>query len=60
MTTGKRYWHLFVNDEHVNTVLSGWPCSRIMAQLRKKYPDAKVLEVRSHEQDTAEFLLKAR
>lgn len=58
MTT-RLHYHLFVDDVLVNTILSGWPMSRILRQLSKKNPDAKRLEVRLHVKEESVFLLKA-
>jgi len=57
--TTRQWWHLFVEDEHVDTILSGWSINRIMTELRKKNPDAKRLEVRRHEKPESLFLLAA-
>jgi len=57
--TARQWWHLYVDDAFVDTILSGWSINRIMTELRKKNPDAKRLEVRKHEDDSSTHLLKA-
>ena len=60
MTTRKLY-DLFVDDVHIRQIRSGWPIGRIMAQLNKRYLDAKRLEVRLNEdRDMSVFLLRGR
>lgn len=43
------WYHLYVDDKHVDTILSGWPMIRIMRQLEKKYPNANEWAVYLHE-----------
>lgn len=57
----RKPYNLYVDDKHVDTIRSGWPIGRIMAQLTKRYPDAMRLEVRLNEDpDMSSFLLRGR
>lgn len=52
----KAYWHVYVNDHFVETVYSGWPMMRLFAHIRRKYADAKCLELRRHDDDACAWL----
>ena len=56
----KHFYHLYVDDKHVDTKLYGWSATRIMRHLERKYPDAKRLEVRKHDARTGESLFKLK
>ena len=52
----KRIFKLYVNEELIGTKSCAWPMLRILAQLHKRYPDAKSLGVRLCEEDWLEIL----
>lgn len=54
----RRWYHVFIDDRHVDTVLSGWSPARMIRYLQRKHPDAKTYEVRYAQTDTSTFLLK--
>lgn len=54
----KHHYHIYVDDRFIETIYSGWPVSRIMSQMRRKYPDFKSIEVRKHEPDESTYLLR--
>jgi len=51
MSVKRKKYELFVDDEFIKNLNSGWPMDRIMTQLRKSYPDAMRLEVKLCEED---------
>jgi len=51
MSVKRKKYELFVDNEFIKNLNSGWPMDRIMAQLCKSYPDAMRLEVKLCEED---------
>jgi hypothetical protein len=39
-------YEVLVEDRYVETIASRWPLRRLFSQIRRKYPDAKRVEVR--------------
>ena len=61
MSVKRKVYDLFVDDEHVDHISSGWPMGRILTQLRKENPNAMRLEVRLDESpNMSTFFLRRR
>lgn len=54
----KQHYDIYVDERYIETLYTGWPISRLMNQLRRKYPDAVAIEIRRRTEEGSLYFFK--